>query len=91
MVAAARHRHKQSRSRHVRKETWRAENPDGRRRCFTYRDREARQDESRHLLVEGQEPGGFRESAGAGVLAQEIADDLQTALEQFSAIASELK
>jgi hypothetical protein len=36
MVAAARHRHKQSRSRHVRKETWRAENPDGRRRCFTY-------------------------------------------------------
>ena len=46
----------------------------------------AGQGEPRHLLAAGQEPGGSEDLPPPDVLAEEIADDLQAALEQFAAI-----
>jgi hypothetical protein len=46
---------------------------------------EARQDEPGPLLARGQQPRGTRYASEPDVLAQEIADNRRTALEQFSA------
>jgi type I restriction enzyme M protein len=79
-------------NRHERKENWSAENPDGRWRCFTY-DEIAKRDKM-NLDIFWLKDRSLEDSENLpepDVLAQEIADDLQTALEQFSAIANELK
>jgi type I restriction enzyme M protein len=79
-------------NRHERKENWSAENLDGRWRCFTY-DEIAKRDKM-NLDIFWLKDKSLEDSENLpepDVLAQEIADDLQTALEQFSAIANELK
>ena len=94
-------------NRHDRKPTWFAKGdphpgppPDqgegigeeGRWRCFTY-DEIAKRDKM-NLDIFWLKDKSLEDSENLpepDVLAQEIADDLQTALEQFSAIASELK
>jgi type I restriction enzyme M protein len=79
-------------NRHERKENWSTENPDGRWRCFTY-DEIAKRDKM-NLDIFWLKDKSLEDSDNLpepDMLAQEIADDLQTALEQFSAIANELK
>jgi type I restriction enzyme M protein len=79
-------------NRHERKETWSAENPDSRWRCFSYEEIAKR--DKMNLDIFWLKDKSLEDSDNLpepDVLAQEIADDLQTALEQFSAIASELK
>jgi type I restriction enzyme M protein len=78
-------------NRHERKATWSEENPDGRWRSFSYDELLARdkvnldifwlRDESLEDTANLPEPD---------VLAAEIADDLESALEQFRAIAEDL-
>jgi len=77
--------------RHERKSTWSAENPDGRWRAYDYDEFIARDKAS---------PGSFwlRDDALADsnnlpppdVIAPEIVDDLEAALEQFRLIAADL-
>jgi type I restriction enzyme M protein len=65
---------------------------EGRWRCFTY-DEISKRDKM-NLDIFWLKDKSLEDSDNLpepDVLAQEIADDLQTALEQFSAIASELK
>ena len=79
-------------NRHERKENWNNDNPDGRWRCFTY-DEIAKRDKM-NLDIFWLKDKSLEDSENLpdpDVLAQEIADDLQTALEQFSSIAAELK
>ena len=69
-----------------------ADNPDRRWHCFSY-DEIAKRDKM-NLDVFWLKDKSLEDSENLpepDVLAQEIADDLQTALEQFSAIAAELK
>jgi type I restriction enzyme M protein len=80
-------------NRHARKPTWDAEkNPDGRWRAFDYEDL-AKRDKA-NLDIFWLKDKSLEESDDLpepDVLAQEIADDLQTALEQFQAVATALK
>jgi len=64
-----------------RKPVWDEAHPENRWRVFTYEELVAR-DKPRHLLAEGQEPGGRSESAGSARAGRGIADDLRSALEQ---------
>jgi type I restriction enzyme M protein len=79
--------------RHLRKPTWNAEkNPDGRWRIFEY-DELSKRDKS-NLDIFWLKDKSLEDSddlPAPDVLAQEIADDLQTALEQFQGIAEKLK
>ena len=78
--------------RHERKETWSEKNPEGRWRCFSY-DEIVKRDKL-NLDIFWLKDKSLEDSENLpepDVLAQEITDDLQTALEQFSAIAAELK
>lgn len=73
---------------HRRKPTWSDENPEGRWRCVRVRRTpKAGQAELRPLLDQGRQPGG---QPDPDILAAEIVEDLQDALEQFSGIAAEL-
>lgn len=77
--------------RHNRRATWSEKKPEGRRRGFDYDELGKRdklnldifwlKDKSLEVAADLPEPD---------ILAQEIADDLQTALDQFTAIAGEL-
>ncbi len=78
-------------NRHQRRPTWSEDNPEGRWRCFTYEELLARdkvsldifwlRDESLEDTAHLPEPE---------VLAAEIVEDLQAALEQFAEIAEDL-
>ena len=75
-----------------RKPTWSEENPDGRWRCFTYQELSKRDKFSLDLFwLKDESLEDSENLPDPDVLAQEIAEDLQTALEQFSAIVGELK
>src|SRR5262245_6755786 len=80
-------------NRHQRKPTWDAEkNPDGRWRAFDYEEL-AKRDKA-NLDIFWLKDKSLEESDDLpepDVLAQEIADDLQTALEQFQAVANGLR
>ena len=80
-------------SRHKRKSTFHADkSPDGRWRCFTYDELEKR--DKLNLDIFWLRDKSLEESddlSEPDVLAQEIADDLQTALDQFAAIAAGLR
>jgi type I restriction enzyme M protein len=79
-------------NRHDRKETWSETNPDGRWRSFAYDELQKR--DKLNLDIFWLKDKSLEDSENLpepDVLAREIADDLQTALEQFSAIAAELK
>ena len=79
--------------RHLRKPSWNAEkNPEGRWRSFDY-DELVKRDKV-NLDIFWLKDTSLEDSddlPAPDVLAQEIADDLQTALEQFQAIAEKLK
>ncbi len=78
-------------NRHERKATWSDENPEGRWRSFDYEELIKR--DKVNLDIFWLKDKSLEESESLpepGVLAQEIADDLQTALEQFMSIQEEL-
>ncbi len=79
--------------RHLRKATWDSEKqPDGRWRVFEY-DELIKRDKV-NLDIFWLKDTSLEDSAALpapDILAQEIADDLQTALDQFTAIAANLK
>ncbi len=79
-------------NRHERKPTWSEINPEGRWRCFTYEELAKR--DKLNLDIFWIKDKSLEDAASLpepDVLAQEIADDLQTALELFGAIANELR
>ncbi|MDA0836513.1 MAG: class I SAM-dependent DNA methyltransferase [Planctomycetota bacterium] len=80
------------RKHHLRKPTWSDETPEGRWRSYDYEEITKR--DKLNLDIFWLKDKSLEDSDDLpepDVLAQEIADDLQTALEQFSSIAEELK
>ncbi|RJQ87744.1 MAG: SAM-dependent DNA methyltransferase [Desulfobacteraceae bacterium] len=74
-----------------RKETWSEENPDGRWRCYDYEEILKRDKLSLDLFwIKDQSLTDTDSLPHPSILAQEIADDLETALEQFTKIAARL-
>lgn len=80
-------------NRHRRKATWDAEKtPDGRWRVFDYEDLMKRDKANLDIFwLKDQSLEDSEDLPDPDVLAQEIADDLQAALEQFTAIAEKVK
>ena len=79
-------------NRHERKATWSQTNPEGRWRCFTYEELAKRDKLNLDIFwIKDKSLEDADSLPEPDVLAQEIADDLQTALELFGAIANELK
>jgi type I restriction enzyme M protein len=79
-------------NRHKRKPTWGESSPEGRWRCFEYEELAKR--DKLNLDIFWLRDKSLEDADGLpepDVLAQEIADDLQAAMEQFAAIANELK
>ncbi len=77
--------------RHEREETWSEENPDGRWRCFDYDDLIKRDKVNLDIFwLKDKSLEDSEDLPEPDVLAREIADDLQTALEQFQSIIDEL-
>ena len=75
-----------------RKATWSEDNPDGRWRCFTYNELQKRDKLSLDLFWLKDESVEDSDSLpDPAVLAREIVDDLQDALEQFAALAGKLQ
>jgi type I restriction enzyme M protein len=78
-------------NRHERTPTWSEDNPNGRWRCFDYDELMKRDKVNLDLFWLRDESLEDSEALPEpDVLAREIADDLQTALEQFSSVADEL-
>lgn len=79
-------------SRHKRKPTWSESNPDGRWRIFDYEELIKRDKINLDLFwLKDKSLEDSDDLPDPDVLAQEIADDLQTALDQFSSIVEGLK
>lgn len=77
--------------RHDRQPTWSEENPDGRWRAFDYNELIERDTANLDIFwLKDKSLEDMDDLPEPGILAQEIADDLQTALDQFSSIADEL-
>ena len=75
-----------------RKETWSEENPDGRWRRFSYDDLIKRDKVSLDIFwLKDKSLEDSEDLPPPDELAQEIADDLQTAWEQFASIAEKVK
>jgi type I restriction enzyme M protein len=79
--------------RHLRKPNWDADkNPDGRWRSFNYDDLMKRDKVNLDIFwLRDKSLEDSDDLPPPDILAQEIADDLQTALEQFTAIAEKMK
>ena len=78
--------------RHDRKATWSEENPEGRWRCYEYEELLKRDKLSLDLFW--LRDTSLEDSASLpdpDIIAAEIVDDLQAALDQFAAIASDLR
>ena len=74
-----------------RRQTWSEDNPDGRWRCYTYEELLKRDKLSLDLFWIRDESVEDGDSLpDPDILAQEIVDDLQDALEQFASIAGKL-
>jgi type I restriction enzyme M protein len=79
-------------NRHTRKPTWSESNPEGRWRSFDYEELMKRDKASLDIFwLRDKSLEDSEDLPEPDVLAQEIADDLQTAMEQFSTIAAALK
>ena len=80
-------------NRHERKRTWTEKrNPDGRWRGFDYEELTKRDKVNLDIFwLKDKSLEDSEDLPEPDVLAQEIADDLQTALDQFTVIAGELK
>ena len=79
-------------NRHERKATWSEENPEGRWRCFDYEELLKR--DKLNLDIFWLKDKSLEDSENLpepDVLAQEIIDDLENALEQLRGVAAELK
>ena len=77
---------------HKRKEIWSEENPDGRWRCYTYEEILKRDKLSLDLFwVKDKSLTDTDSLPAPDIIAAEIVDDLQAALEQFTKIAARLK
>jgi type I restriction enzyme M protein len=77
---------------HERKETWSESNPDGRWRCYEYADLLKRDKLSLDLFwIKDKSLTDTDALPPPGVIAAEIADDLEAALQQFTKIAARLK
>ena len=78
--------------RHKRRQKWGEKNPEGRWRAFEYDELVKRDKVNLDLFwLRDKSLEDSEDLPDPDVLAQEIADDLQTALDQFSAIAGELR
>jgi type I restriction enzyme M protein len=78
-------------NRHQRKATWSAENPDGRWRVYEYDELVARDKASLDIFWLRDETLADSDNLPPpDVIAQEIVDDLEAALEQFRLIAADL-
>jgi type I restriction enzyme M protein len=78
-------------NRHKRKATWAADNPDGRWRAYTYDELIARDKASLDIFWLKDESLAESDNLPAPeVIAQEIVEDLEAALEQFRLIAGDL-
>jgi type I restriction enzyme M protein len=78
--------------RHLRKPTWSESNPDGRWRSYDYEGIIKRDKVNLDIFwLRDQSLEDSDDLPDPEILAQEIADDLQAALEQFSAIADKLR
>lgn len=79
-------------NRHERKETWSPDNPEGRWRRFSYEDLIKRDRVNLDITwLKDKTLEDDEDLSSPEVIAAEIVEDLQTALEQFSAIAAELE
>jgi type I restriction enzyme M protein len=79
-------------NRHRRKQTWSESNPEGRWRAFEFDDLMKRDKVNLDLFwVKDKSLEDSDDLPPSDVLAGEIADDLETALQQFSTIAMKLK
>ena len=79
-------------NRHERKTTWNAENPEGRWRCFSYEELTRR--DKCNLDISWLKDKCLEDAENLpepDVLAREILEDLQTAMEQFAAIVGSLE
>ena len=78
-------------NRYERQPTWSEDNPEGRWRCFDYEELIKRDKVNLDLFwIQDKDLEDSEDLPEPDVLAREIVDDLQTALEQFSAIESDL-
>jgi type I restriction enzyme M protein len=78
--------------RHLRKETWSEKNPEGRWRVFYYEEINKRDKVNLDIFwLRDKSLEDSEDLPEPHIIAQEIAEDLQTALDQFSAIAAELQ
>lgn len=78
-------------NRHKRKETWSPENPEGRWRVYEYEELSARDKASLDIFWLKDDSLADSDNLPAPeIIAQEIVDDLEAALEQFRLIASDL-
>ncbi|MFO0877412.1 MAG: hypothetical protein U0840_08560 [Gemmataceae bacterium] len=79
-------------NRHQRRPTWSAETPEGRWRSYDYDDLVKRDKVNLDIFwLRDKSLEDSDDLPPPDVLAQEIADDLQTALEQFTAIAEKVR
>jgi type I restriction enzyme M protein len=79
-------------ARHTRKATWSEANPTGRWRSYDYAELVARDKCSLDLFwLRDESLEASNNLPAPGVIAAEIADDLRAALEQFEAVASDLR
>jgi type I restriction enzyme M protein len=77
---------------HERKETWREDHPEGRWRCFDYDALLKRDKLSLDLFwIKDQSLTDTDALPAPDILAAEIADDLEAALEQFTKVAARLE
>ena len=77
--------------RQLRQPTWSAENPDGRWRVYSYDELVARDKASLDIFwLKDESLADSDNLPPPGVIAQEIVEDLQAALEQFKLIAADL-
>ena len=78
-------------NRHNRQETWSEENPDGRWRKLAYEEIKNRAKTSLYIVwVKEQSIADLDHLSSPDVLAQEIVENLESALERFREIASKL-
>ena len=76
---------------HKRKPTWSEDNPEGRWRCYDYEELLKRDKLSLDLFwIKDKSLTDTDSLPAPDILAAEIADDLEAALEQFSKIAARL-
>jgi type I restriction enzyme M protein len=78
-------------NRHLRRATWNEKTPEGRWRAFDYEELIKRDKTNLDIVwLKDKSLEGSEDLLEPAILAQEIAHDLQTAVELFGAIASEL-